>query len=237
MATQTDIRLSVDAILFGYTPEKDLHVLLIRRNIEPFLGKWALPGGFVRQGESLDKAVRRELHEEAGIEPDYLEQLYTFGDPGRDPRAQVVSVAYFGLVKPSKFTLNAGTDASDAAWWPLSDLPELAFDHREIVQTALRRLRSKATYEPIGFDLLDDKFPFSHLEHLYATLLGFPLERRNFRRKIMQYGFLEELPEKATLPGSGRPGALFRFRKDRYFELIQQGIFFEVTGDQHRNGA
>jgi 8-oxo-dGTP diphosphatase len=222
------IRLSVDAVLFGYTPEAALRVLLIRRGIEPFVGQWALPGGFVLPGESLETAVRRELAEEAGPDPDYLEQLYTFGDPGRDPRGAVVSVAYWGLVKPSKFTLLAGTDAADAQWHPVNQLPALAFDHAAILHTALRRLRAKATYEPIGFDLLDDKFPFSHLEHLYSTLLGQEVERRNFRRKILQYGFLEELPEKAPNNGSGRPGALYRFHRDRYFELVKKGIFFEV---------
>lgn len=232
-----DIRLTVDAVIFGYTPEKQLQVLLIQRGQNPYKGLWALPGGFVRKGENLEQAVRRELHEESGIEPDYLEQLYTFGEPGRDPRAQVVSVAYFGLVKPAKFTLLAGTDATDAHWWPLSELPQLAFDHDQIIQVALKRLRAKASYEPIGFDLLDDKFPFSHLEHLYSTLLGFPLERRNFRRKVLQYGFLEELPEKSSVGGSGRPGSLFRFNRSRYFELLQKGIYFDVSGDQMVNNA
>lgn len=222
------IFLTVDAIVFGYTPDRDLQVLLIRRGIEPFLGSWALPGGFVLPGESLEQAVSRELMEEAGIEPDYLEQLYTFGDPQRDPRGPVVSVAYFGLVKPAKFVLSAGTDADAAQWFPISGLPDLAFDHAQILAKALQRLRAKAIYEPIGFGLLDDIFPFSHLEHLYKTLLGRPVERRNFRKKIMAFGFLEELPEKSTASGSGRPGSLFRFLPERYFALQTAGFFFEI---------
>lgn len=183
-----------------------------------------MPGGFVLPGEDLALAVRRELREEAGIEPDYLEQLYTFGAPERDPRGRVVSVAYFGLIGPSTFKLAAGSDATEACWLPVSTLQELAFDHLDILQTALRRLCAKAAYEPIGFELLDEKFPFSHLEHLYTTLLGKPVERRNFRKKIMQFGFVEELPEKAPIVGSGRPAKLFRFNEQRYFELKNKGI-------------
>lgn len=197
---------------------------MIRRGVEPYKGSWALPGGFVLAEEDLALAVRRELREEAGIEPDYLEQLYTFGAPGRDPRGRVVSVAYFGLVGPSKFKPSAGSDAMEACWLPVSNLEALAFDHLHILQTALNRLRAKATYEPIGFELLEEKFPFSHLEHLYTTLLGKPVERRNFRKKIMQFGFVEELPEKAPILGSGRPATLFRFNEQRYFELKNKGI-------------
>lgn len=197
---------------------------MIRRGVEPYKGSWALPGGFVLAEEDLALAVRRELREEAGIEPDYLEQLYTFGAPGRDPRGRVVSVAYFGLVGPSKFKPSAGSDAMEACWLPVSNLEALAFDHLQILQTALNRLRAKATYEPIGFELLEEKFPFSHLEHLYTTLLGKPVERRNFRKKIMQFGFVEELPEKAPILSSGRPATLFRFNEQRYFELKNKGI-------------
>jgi 8-oxo-dGTP diphosphatase len=224
----TPVLLTVDAVVFGYTPDRDLHVLLIRRGLEPYAGSWALPGGFVLPNEHLETAVRRELREEAGIEPDYLEQLYTFGDPARDPRGHVVSVAYYALVKPTKFTLAAGTDADDAQWKPMADLPPLAFDHAEILQTAFKRLSAKATYEPVGFELLDEKFPFSHLEHLYRTFLGHDIERRNFRKKIMQYGFVEELDEKAGSSGSGRPATLFRFNRARYFELKNQGIVLDL---------
>jgi 8-oxo-dGTP diphosphatase len=226
---QPDIRLAVDAVVFGYTPERDLSILLIRRGYAPFAGSWALPGGFVLEHESLEAAVRRELSEETGIDLQYLEQLYTFGDTARDPRARVVSVAYFGLVKPGHFQLSATTDAADAEWFAVKDHPVLPFDHEDILRVALARLRAKATYEPIGFELLGDKFPFSHLEHLYSTLLGTPVERRNFRRKIMEYGFLEELNEKAPAKGSGRPGTYFRFNRARYFDLKRQGIYFDLA--------
>lgn len=235
---QEPILLTVDAVIFGYTPGKSLHVLLIRRGVAPFKGHWALPGGFVLPGEDLATAVRRELREEAGIEPDYLEQLYTFGTPGRDPRGRVVSVAYFGLVGPTKFRPSAGSDATEACWLPVSGLQSLAFDHADILETALNRLRAKTTYEPIGFELLEEKFPFSHLEHLYTTLLGKPVERRNFRKKIMQFGLVEELAEKAPIHGSGRPATLFRFNETRYFELKNKGmgLDWDFTAPKTRKG-
>jgi 8-oxo-dGTP diphosphatase len=226
---QPDILLAVDAVVFGYSPERDLNILLIRRKYTPFAGAWALPGGFVHKDESLEEAVKRELAEEAGLEALYLEQLYTFGAPTRDPRGRVVSVAYFGLVKPEHFQLSATTDAAEAQWFAVKEHPDLPFDHEEILRTALARLRAKATYEPIGFELLGEKFPFSHLEHLYSTLLGAPVERRNFRRKIMEYGFLEELSEKTPIKGSGRPGSFFKFNRDIYFERKKQGIFFDIS--------
>lgn len=223
------VLLTVDAVVFGYTPQRDLHVLLIQRGHDPYAGHWALPGGFVLPDEHIEHAVRRELKEEAGIEPDYLEQLYTFGNPARDPRGHVVSVAYYVLVKPAKFTLTAGTDATDAQWWPLANLPPLAFDHAEIISVAYNRLRAKVTYEPVGFELLDEKFPFSHLEHLYSTLLGHEIDRRNFRKKIMQFGILEALNEKSAPAGSGRPAALFRFNRARYFELKSSGFALDLS--------
>ncbi len=156
-----DIKLSVDAVVFGYTSEDGLSLLLIKRGIEPFKGLWALPGGLVKNDESLEAAVERELKEETGISINYLEQLYTFGDPARDPRNRAVSVTYYGLVSADKFTIMADTDASDVRWFNVKSLPDLAFDHNQIVKTAIRRLQGKIIYEPIGFELLPKRFPFS----------------------------------------------------------------------------
>jgi 8-oxo-dGTP diphosphatase len=225
---QQAIRLTVDAVVFGYTPAKGLSVLLIRREGEPFKGYWALPGGFVYTDESLEAAVSRELQEETGILIQYLEQLYTFGAPDRDPRQRVVSVAYFALVRPETFQLHAGTDAGDAAWFEIRHLPDLAFDHARILQTAIERIRNKITYEPIGFELLEEKFPFSDLQILYETLLQRTIDRRNFKKKIRSLGILEELKEQRKQTGSGRPAQLYRFNKEKYFQLKQQGIMFEV---------
>ena len=145
--------LAVDAVVFGFD-YGDLKILLIKRGLEPFIGQWALPGGFVRKGESPDRAVRRELAEETGIAQEvFLEQLYTFGEPDRDPRGWVLTVAHFALVKLSDFTIKAATDAKDVQWFRVSDLPQLAFDHAKIISMALQRLKGKVRYQPVGFEL------------------------------------------------------------------------------------
>ena len=219
-----DIKVTVDAIVFGYNQENGISVLLIKRKIEPFLKEWALPGGFVLNHETLEEAVERELREEAGVSINYLEQLFTFGKPSRDPRMRVISIAYFGLVKSSDFSLFASTDASEAAWFNIYDLPPLAFDHKEVVEKAIARLRAKITYEPIGFELLDPKFLFSHLEQLYMELLGHDIDRRNFKRKVMSLGLVIELDEKAPALTAGRPGKLYSFDKEKYKQLKVNGF-------------
>ncbi|MEJ1242459.1 NUDIX domain-containing protein [Chryseolinea sp. T2] len=221
-----DIRVAVDAVVFGYDQEQGISVLLIKRKIEPFKKMWALPGGLVLNEESLDSAVHRELQEEAGIDVKFLEQLYSFGNPGRDPRNRVISISYFGLVRPRDFELVARTDAEDVAWFNISKLPPLAFDHKKIVETAISRLRGKITYEPVGFELLDKEFPFSDLENLYQTLLDQPIDRRNFKKKISSLGILEEL-DRTVQRGAGRPARLFRFNRKKYFELKDRGYNFD----------
>ena len=220
------IKLTVDAVVFGYEEGK-ISVLLIRRKYDPYKGQWAIPGGFVKNNESLEDSVERELYEETGIKINYLEQLYSFGKLDRDPRGRVVSIAYFGLVRPNTFKIIASTDAEEVAWFSIDELPKLAFDHEEILKIAIERLQGKITYEPIGFELLDKKFPFSDLEKLYTTLLGRDIDRRNFRKKIIGLNVLDELDEKVS-KGSGRPANLFQFNKKRYFQLKKEGIIFEI---------
>jgi 8-oxo-dGTP diphosphatase len=228
MTAIQNIKVAVDAVVFGYNSSNGLSVLLIKRDIEPFKNSWALPGGLVQDLESLEEAVVRELHEETSVSIDYLEQLYSFGEPNRDPRNRVVSVTYYGLVSPDKFKPQANTDAQDAKWFLVSQMPPLAFDHGMIIEMAIKRLKSKITYEPIGFELLGEKFPFSDLEKLYTTLLDRPIDRRNFKKKIMQYDFVEETTEKQAQEGAGRPGNLYRFNEEKYFEHKQKGINFEI---------
>ena len=229
MKLTQNISLAVDAIVFGYSKEQGVSILLIKRKYHPFKGDWAIPGGFVLDGESLEEAVERELLEETGIKINYLEQLYTFGKPNRDPRQRIVSVAYFGLVKSTQFEkLNASTDAEEAQWFNIKNLPKLAFDHTNILTIAIERIRNKIKYQPIGFELLDKKFPFSDLEHLYAILLDREIDRRNFKKKIQKLGILEELNEKVKSSGAGRPGNLFQFNKKRYQELLKNGMHFEI---------
>lgn len=219
-----DIKVTVDAIVFGYNQENGISVLLIKRKIDPYINEWALPGGFVLNNETLEEAVERELKEEAGVAIDYLEQLFTFGKPDRDPRRRIISISYFGLVKSADFKLFASSDAAEAAWFNIYELPKLAFDHEEILEKAITRLRAKITYEPIGFELLDSKFLFSDLEQLYMKLLDREIDRRNFKRKIMSLGLVIELPEKAPTLSAGRPANLYEFDKEKYKQLKIKGF-------------
>jgi 8-oxo-dGTP diphosphatase len=228
MELQQNIKVAVDAIVFGYTANS-LNVLLIKQKFGLLKNQWALVGGFVQDNETLNDAVNRELHEEAGIKVNYLEQLYTFGDDiNRDPRFRVVSIAYFALVNSTKLILKADSDAEDAQWFPINELPQLAFDHRAILQMAQKRLQSKLTYQPIGFDLLPKEFLFSELENLYCTILSKEIDRRNFRKKILSFSIVEET-ERFGNKIKGRPAKLYRFNKQKYRELAENGFLFEIN--------
>jgi 8-oxo-dGTP diphosphatase len=216
--------LTTDCVIFA-ARDDGLVVLLIQRGEAPFRGRWALPGGFVRMDETIDEAARRELAEETGLSNAYLEQLYTFGALGRDPRDRVVSVAYYALVKPS--ALAAGTDAAAAQWTLVSELPKLAFDHDGILGVALERLRAKVRYQPIGFELLPPKFTLGRLQRLYEAILGRELDKRNFRRSFSRMGILEELDEWEEAVAH-RPSRLYRFDRAEYRRLVKQGFNFEV---------
>ena len=198
--------LTVDAVVFGLDAG-ELKVLLIQRGLKPFKGQWALPGGFVHEDETLDQAVARELGEETGLCQVFLEQLYTFGAVNRDPRERVVSVAYYALVNLSDHTTRASTDASDARWFPAAAPPALAFDHAEILTTALTRLRAKLRYQPIGFELLPEKFTLTQLQRLYETVLATELDKRNFRKKVLGFELLLPLDETRRTAPTGPPSS------------------------------
>lgn len=218
--------LAVDCVVFGV--DEDLKVLLIQRAIEPFRGRWALPGGFVQMTETLDEAARRELLEETGLTSKvYLEQLYTFGAVERDPRERVVSVAYVALVKLLDHRVQAATDAREAAWFSLSDLPPLAFDHETIVARGVERLRSKVRHAPVGFELLPPKFTLSALQRLYEVILEKSLDKRNFRKKVLGMGILVELDE-VEQDVAHRAARLYSFDKKRYRELEREGFYFDL---------
>ncbi|HLK27035.1 MAG TPA: NUDIX domain-containing protein [Puia sp.] len=223
------MKVAVDAIIFGYSKNDGVSVLLIQRKYEPFKNAWAIPGGFVLEDESLEVAVRRELEEETGISVNFLEQLYTFGEPARDPRQRIISVSYFGLVKTSQYQqLKASTDAENAKWFSIKKIPSLAFDHKQILLVAIERLRTKIRYQPIGFELLDKKFPFSDLEKLYTTLHDKEINRRNFSKKILSFDILEETGELSKPDGKGRPSKMYQFNQKRYKELLKEGFHFEI---------
>ncbi len=205
--------VTVDAIVFTIRQEQ-LQVALIKRGIEPFKGSWAIPGGFVRLDESLEDAVKRELNEEVGADGVYLEQLYTFGEPERDPRGRVITVAYFALVAAENLReLTAATDAAEAQWFSLHDLPPLAFDHRQILDLALGRLRAKLEYSTIAYALLPRAFPLTQLQKVYEIILDRPLDKRNFRKKILSLGLLEPTDERSG--GAHRPATLYLFKNSQ----------------------
>ena len=216
------MKVTVDVVIFTIQ-EGVLKVLLVKRAIPPFVGQTAIPGGFVREDEDLDQAALRELKEETGVSDVYLEQLYSFGKPGRDPRGRVVTVAYFALISPQR-KLTAGSDVSAAAWYPIDDLPPLAFDHATIINYALERLRNKLEYTTVGFQLLPEKFTLTELQEVYEAILGKKLDKRNFRRKMSLLRILKPLREHRH--GGQRPAQLYRFVAARFEKLKDKGILF-----------
>lgn len=226
--------LTVDCVIFGYDTGQPLRLLLIQRAHEPFEGRWALPGGFVDMEEDLEAASLRELSEETGMTDVFIEQLYTFGAPGRDPRGRVVSVAHYALVNLSEHPVQAASDARRVAWFAVDALPDLAFDHEHIVQTAIQRLRGKVRYQPIGFELLPPQFTLTQLQDLYEAVLGIQLNKRNFRTRIHKMGVLEAVGMQEGV--SHRPAKLYRFNKDKYEQLVSEkypdllrrGVDFEI---------
>ena len=215
--------MTVDIVIFTLR-EASLQVLLVKRGVPPFAGQHAIPGGFLREGESLEEAALRELYEETGVRTVYLEQLYTFGDPARDPRGRVITVAYYALVSSDKLTLVAGADAADARWFRVDGVPPLAFDHKGILDYAVERLRNKLEYTTVGFQLLPEKFTLGELQAVYEAILGRELDKRNFRRKMELLGILKRLREWRH---TGRkPAQLFRFAASRFEKLKDKGILF-----------
>lgn len=210
IVSQVHPRVAVDTILFTIT-EGVLKTLLVKIKHGPFVGKWAFPGGLVRVGESLDEAAHRELYEKTGVQDLYLEQLYTFGEVRRDPTAQTVAVAYFALVPPGKPALIRGEKYAEIDWFPVGDLPELAYDHNEMVTTALQRLQAKLSYTNIVYCLLSPEFTLGELQTIYEVILHKEFDRRNFRRKILALGLLKPLQK--TRRGAHRPATLFSFRR------------------------
>jgi len=211
--------VAVDTVLFAIH-ETRLQTYLVELRRGPSRGRWAFPGGLVRRGEMLDDAARRELHESTGLRGTYLEQLFTFGDPSRDPRAHVVSVAYMALI-PSADAVKAPCDKyANGRWYEVTRLPELAYDHSLIAAYALKRLKSKLEYSNIAMALLPREFTFAEFEELYSLILGRPLDRRNFRRRILAMGILKQLAH--TRRGPHRPASLYSFANQslRFIEML-----------------
>jgi 8-oxo-dGTP diphosphatase len=201
--------VTVDVVMMSLR-QRDLQVLLVQRRSWPYEGMWAIPGGFVAMDGSLEEAAKRELQEETGVQDVYLEQLYTFGDPGRDPRTRVITVVYFALLDSERLQVRAADDAANIRWFSVYGLPTLAFDHAKILQYALSRLRGKLDYTTIAFRLLPEQFTLRELQQVYEIILHRRLDKRNFRKKILSTGILEDTGAK-KMEGTHRPARLYRF--------------------------
>ena len=205
--------VTVDVVILTMRRRR-LEALLIKRKHWPFEGLWAIPGGFVNPDESLEDAARRELEEETGVRDVYLEQLYTFGDPHRDPRTRVITVVYYALIRAETLKVAAGDDAAEAAWFPVYHLPALAFDHGNILEYTMQRLRGKLEYTMIGFQLLPPEFSLSELQEVYEAILDRPLDKRNFRKKVLTTGILEPTSH-TRKSGQHRPSGALSFPSRR----------------------
>lgn len=221
------ILIAVDSIIVGFNEnDHELQVLLLKRKFEPEKGKWSLMGGFVEPTESLDDAAKRIVYQLTGLDNVYMEQLYAFGEPERDSGGRIISVAYFSLVK-IKDSDRELVRQNGANWVPLSQLPKLIFDHNEMIEKALRKLRIRARTQPIGFELLPEKFTIPQLQRLYEAIYQKPFDKRNFRRKLLSMKLLDKLEEKEK--ETSKKGAFYyRFNTEKYEELLQKGFNFEL---------
>ena len=214
--------VTTDCVIFSFR-DKQLQVLLVERGIEPHKGEWALPGGFLRMDETAEEGARRELLEETGM-TGTIAELGVFSDVDRDPRERVITIAFYALCRTSE--VKGGDDAAKAEWFPVNKLPQLAFDHKKIFNAAMARLRQDIHFKPVGFDLLDDTFTLPDLQTLYETILGSKFDRRNFQRKMLSVGILDEV-EAAPGPRPkgqlGREGNHYSLNRDLYGAL-KEGV-------------
>ncbi|MBS1991928.1 MAG: NUDIX hydrolase [Cyanobacteria bacterium SZAS LIN-3] len=218
------IKVTVDTVAFA-VQEAQLEILLVKRKHDPYKNLWALPGGFLdEQDTTVEQAAARELLEETNVGNVYLEQLFTFGDKGRDPRGRVVTVSYLALLRQDDLELKASSDASGVAWWPVMDLPKLAFDHRRIVEYAHQRIKYKIEYSAAAFSLLPEKFTLRDLQSVYEAVLGRTIDNRNFRKRFLKLGVLKELDE-TSQQGSFRPARLYSFAEQEFEQLPDRPVF------------
>ena len=215
--------VTTDCVIFGFDGS-NLKVLLVQRGIEPYKGRWAFPGGFLRMDESAEEGALRELREETGLQGAYIKQFHTFSDPKRYPRERVITIAYYALVKLQDVI--GGDDAAQARWFALNEVPSLAFDHDQILRRAEQELRKQIHFEPIGFELLPEKFTMKELQQLYEAILNVKFDRRNFYNKMLHLGILTQLDE--TVKNSPKKEAfLYRFNPEMYEEMKNKGFRLE----------
>lgn len=215
--------VTTDCVIFGFDGGK-LKVLLVERGLEPYKGRWAFPGGFVKMDESCEEGALRELEEETALKGTYVQQFHTYSNPNRDPRERVITVAFFALVRIQE--VEAGDDANKAQWFAIDEVPQLAFDHDVILRDALKRLRERIHFQPIGFELLPEKFTMRQLQNLYEAILDVHFDRGNFSKKMLHFNILTPL-EETVRPTPKREARLYRFNKESYDELKQKGFRLE----------
>ena len=215
--------VTTDCVIFGFDGS-DLKVLLIERGIEPFKGKWALPGGFLKMDETAQEGALRELEEETGMNNAYIRQFHTFTEPGRDPRERVITIAHYALVRLQE--VKGGDDAAQARWFTMDEIPPLAFDHDRILRMAQIMLRERIHFEPVGFELLPETFTMKQLQNLYEAILDVHFDRRNFAKKMFHLGLLIQT-EDMVRTSPKRESQLLRFNKEKYDELKQKGFRLE----------
>jgi len=208
--------VTTDCVVFGFNGA-GLSVLLIKRGIEPYMGQWAFPGGFMNMDETAEEGALRELKEETGVADIYIEQLQAFTRVDRDPRERVLTIAFLAFVKQDDYEVIGGDDAAKAKWFPVEELPPLAFDHADIMRAALERLRWKILYEPLAFRLLNTTFTMPQLQTIYEAVLGCSFDRRNFHKKMMAQGYI--VPTGETQSNNGRPATLFTFDEGKFKEM------------------
>lgn len=218
--------LSIDCVIFGFD-NGELKILCIKRNTEPDMGKMALPGGFVYLHEDLDKSPARRLKDLTGLTDVYMKEVGTFGKTNRYPLRRVITIAYYALVKISDYIIHAGEDAQEAVWIPVKEIPQMVFDHNEIFEAALTKLRERVRIEPIGFNLLHEKFTITELQTLYEQILDTSFDKRNFRKKLANMNLLVDTNEKQTNV-SHRAAKLYRFDEAVYEKLKTKGFIFDL---------
>ena len=216
--------VTTDCVIFGYDVTEGLSVLLVQRGLEPFQGRWAFPGGFMKIDEDADTGALRELLEETGLRPAAIEQFGTFTQVDRDPRERVITIAYFALVR--KAEVQGGDDAAQARWFPVREVPPLAFDHDRILRVALGKLREKIHFEPVGFELLPEVFTMPQLQALYESILDVRFDRRNFAAKILKLGLLIEVGDRPAGTARRIP-ARYSFNREKYLEMKGKGFRLE----------
>jgi ADP-ribose pyrophosphatase YjhB (NUDIX family) len=218
--------ISIDCVVFGFE-QSVLEILLIKRAGNPYKGRWALPGGFIKKEELVEDAAKRILRVTTGVSDIYLEEVAVFDQIDRFPLWRVFTIGHFALISPEHYKLRPGIDSTEVKWFKFNKLPELYFDHKHIIEVALNKLRSRVRYKPIGFELLPEKFTLPRLQTLYEVILGKTLDKRNFRKKIMKMNLLKRLKEKDQ-NNIRRAAYLYKFDKHNYNKLKDDGFIFEL---------